>query len=441
MLLLHISDIHFRAPQCLHPETDPDRGIRTRMVRHLQGQLARLGAVDVILVGGDIAFKADPAEYSFAKDWLLELSRICGCGKEGIFVIPGNHDVDRAAIARHVPTRNVHNAIASAQEPWRESVLRDQLSNEQTGGSLFHGHAAYNSFAATFNCQVYPDRLYWKADLPISGSVQLRIHGLTSTLLSGKDGANDPKDILYLSPMQTALDPVPDVVNMVMCHHPVDWLTDGDDVADALDRRSMLQLFGHKHRQRVHMDADFVRWGAGAVNPSRGEGPYEPGYNLIQLAIAGDGDARRLEVKTQQFTYQSNPERFDPIKTSRGADVFETAIPFPVDVVPSFSRRGGSPAIADTPPRAVGPDAPMLEMSHDGDAEAAMGSDRIRNIVGRFWDLDGSDRRMLALELGLISQEEISLPEPERYGKALLRAKERELIDALADRIIELESR
>jgi hypothetical protein len=61
MLLLQISDIHFQSPQCLNPDTDPDRGIRTRMMRHLREQVAKLGRVEAILVGGDIAFKADPA--------------------------------------------------------------------------------------------------------------------------------------------------------------------------------------------------------------------------------------------------------------------------------------------------------------------------------------------------------------------------------------------
>jgi hypothetical protein len=45
----------------------------------------------------------------------------------------------------------------------------------------------------------------------------------------------------------------------------------------------------------------------------------------------------------------------------------------------------------------------------------------------------------LTLELGLITEDEVLLPEAERYGKALIRAKERGLIDILADKIDELE--
>ena len=60
-----------------------------------------------------------------------------------------------------------------------------------------------------------------------------------------------------------------------------------------------------------------------------------------------------------------------------------------------------------------------------------MGDARSRHLVDRFWDLDGSDRREIALELGLITDEEINLPEPQRYGVALIRAAERGLLNQL----------
>jgi predicted MPP superfamily phosphohydrolase len=440
MLLLQISDIHFQTPQCLNPDTDPDRGIRTRMMRHLRAQLTDLGRVESMLVGGDIAYKADPAEYEVAKKWLLELAGASGCSEDRIFVVPGNHDVNRAVIKAHMPTRNAQYAIASAENERREAVLRAQLTDGRAGHDLFFGHAAYNDFAAPMNCQVYPERIFWKQDIDLADGFRLRIHGLTSTLLSGQNGDNDAKNSLYLSPLQTSLDPVPDVVNLIMCHHPFDWFVDSDDVEDAINRRATLQLFGHKHRQRVHMEAEFVRWGAGAVNPSRDEKQYEPGYNLICLDVVGEGCERGVKVETRQFTYQSNPEGFHPIRTAQGEEIFKTVIPFPVDVVPTFAL--GTPALVSIKRRALtdGGGSATAEPAKEGDAEAAMGDEGTRNIVARFWDLAGSDRRELALELGLISPEEIALSEPERYGKALIRAKERGLIEELANRIAEREA-
>ena len=58
-----------------------------------------------------------------------------------------------------------------------------------------------------------------------------------------------------------------------------------------------------------------------------------------------------------------------------------------------------------------------------------------RNLVFRFWNLTISQRREITHRLGLIEESEMSLPEPERYGRALLRASERGLLDKLAREI------
>jgi hypothetical protein len=67
-------------------------------------------------------------------------------------------------------------------------------------------------------------------------------------------------------------------------------------------------------------------------------------------------------------------------------------------------------------------------------------SDEItRNLVFRFWNLTISQRREITLRLGLIDEAELTLPEPERYGRALLRAGERGLLEKLAGEIAQLE--
>lgn len=75
MRLLHLSDIHFRAPECLSPRGDRDVPFRSRLEADLLELCTKDGiAVDAILVGGDIAFKGHPDEYKAAKDWLLRVA-------------------------------------------------------------------------------------------------------------------------------------------------------------------------------------------------------------------------------------------------------------------------------------------------------------------------------------------------------------------------------
>lgn len=432
MLMLHISDIHFREPDCLDEDTDPDRPIRTRIMRDLRERLDELGAVDGILVGGDIAFKAHPDEYQTAKKWLLELAELCGCSDKQLFVVPGNHDVDRTLTEKNVGLQNAQHRVKTANDLDREGALRAQLRHKQTARDLFAGHAAYNDFAAPMNCQVYPKKIFWHQDIPLDGGVMLRINGLTSTLLSGLNGKDDKARDLYLSPLQTALDPVEDRVHLILCHHPVDWLMDQDAAEDAINARATFHLFGHKHRQRIIATSDYVRILAGAVNPSRKEPGYEPGYNLLRIDVLGAGKDRRLAVETRQFKYQSNPERFDSIKTQQGDEVFRCVIPFPgrVDVTSSKSAKADPHAV-----EAVA----IVEPAVIHDVEASMGDELRRDLIHRFWKLDGDKKRAIALRLGLISEDEIAIPEPERYGIAFLRAGERGKLDELTEMVARME--
>lgn len=435
MLMLHISDIHFKSPDCLDPWMDPDSAIRTRMMRDLAAQVQKLGKVGAILIGGDVAFKAAPDEYQAALTWIQQLSEISGCPKERVFVVPGNHDVDRAAIKGSVQIQNVQHAIASTDLAKREWKLKQQLRDEISGQLLFQAHSAYNDFAAPFGCQIWPAKPFWHQDIPLEDGVSLRLYGLTSTLLSGREGNDDKERDLYLSPLQTVLDPTPNILNLVLCHHPIDWLEDGEAVDDALAARATFHVFGHRHKQRLRMDSSYVRFAAAAVNPSRDEKPYEPGYNLIQLEVEGKGVKRCVKVDVRQRRMQENPERFVPIFDHLGADVFTSRILVPEEVeipVPETVTVNTTPTADESYVHSNGTHATQ-------DVEATMGETDTRDLLYRFWNLSSSQRREIATHLGLLKGGEMKLPEPERYGRALIRAAEMEIMEQVAAAVDKLE--
>lgn len=422
MLLLHISDIHFREPDCVNPDLDPDRPYRTIMIRDARSRAERLGPVGAILIGGDIAFKGHPQEYEAARAWINELADACGCPLERVFVIPGNHDVDRGAIIRSAAVRNAQAAIMAVNGHRRELEFRTQFTDPDTGRALLKPLEAYNDFAKLFSCQIYPpDHLYWKQDLELESGVHLRIFGLTSVLLSGTCGRNDTRESLYMSPLQTVLDPVEDVVNLVMSHHPPDWFSDQDEVDEKICNRAAIHLFGHKHRNRIIKDDHYVRFSAGAVNPDRGETGWQPAYNLIGVRVVGDGPSRALEIEAHLLEFQENPEQYRPKLNRDGEEVFRQSIAIP--------GRVRVPAAVAVP----------LVTGQAADAEAAMSDESTRNLVFRFWKLTLSQRREIALTLGLIDRDELKLPEPERYGRALLRAGERGLLAEVAREVAQRE--
>lgn len=435
MLILHISDIHFKAPHCAS-EDDPNRPYRTRMIQDVRSRCDQIGNVDALIVGGDIAYRADPIEYDAANAWISGLAQTCGCPIERIFVVPGNHDVDRSVIRRKRNIQNAHAAIASVEPARRADELMNQLADDSVGHALIEPLTAYNDFAKKFDCQVFPKRLFWKQDLLLRSDVTLRIYGLTSTLLSGAvsaRGQDDTRDSLFLSHWQTVFDPVDDVVNAVISHHPPDWFMDHETVEEAVRGRTKLQFFGHRHRQGNIRDPHYMRFEAGALNPDRNEIGWHPAYNLIDLKVVGEGASRQLHISAHFMTWQAGaPEQYVRLRDAGGLEVWEHTLAIPGRVRPSAAP---GPAAA---PQANGdvPGAPGGNQSE----EVAMNDQPKRKIVTRWWRLPMDARREIALQLNLITDAEIDLPEAERYGLALSRAGERHQVDALIREIEKWES-
>jgi hypothetical protein len=400
------------------------------MVQDVRDRVAELGPIGAILIGGDIAFKAHPDEYACALAWIEQLIAVTGCSHERVYVVPGNHDVDRGLIRNSPSIRNAQAAIFDASDLQRAKVLREQFEDPETSDALLRPLAAYNNFAKLFSCQIYsPDHLYWKQDIDLDGGVKLRLNGLTSTLLSGRNGQDDERPHLYLSPLQTVLSPEDDVVNLVIAHHPPDWCKDTDEIEDDLNDRAAVHLFGHKHRQRVIRDERFVRIGAAAVNPDPTELQFEPGYNLIQLRVEGSGPDRALQVEAHLRYLQRAPEQY--ISRLDGNErVYRRSIAIP------------GVASAHLPTSAVALAVVVQEDDHEEehvDPEVAMSDESTRNLVWRFWQLSISARREIAEELTLLEDGEMSLPEPERYGRALIRASERGELEKLAQLVAKRE--
>lgn len=383
--------------------------------------------VDAILVTGDIAFAAKEEEYKAAYKWLSELADACSCPMESVFVVPGNHDVNRTTNIQRGAAQNVHRVILSHKNAKdKENEFFRQLNDKDTGHALFASLEEYNIFAARFACNVYPkEKLFWIQNIELEYGVTLRLFGLTSTLLSGVDGKDDlPRQNLYLSPFQTVLNPENNVVNAVMSHHPPDWFNDADDVDDAIRARASLHFFGHKHRQRNYCDSNYVRFSSGAVNPDRHEPGWEPGYNLINICVAKEDMNCYLDISANVMIWQSDPDGFHP-KRFGNADFLSHRLP-----IGARQLAPASPAKSievETAPMDTGGVAHKIVKM-----EATMSDEHTRNIVLRFWNLRTSERREVAIKLGIIESNELALPEAERYDRALRRASEHGLLEQLA---------
>lgn len=441
MRLLHLSDIHFRTPDCENPATDINQPYRTLLEQDVLELCRHDGSVDMILVGGDIAFKGDPAEYKIARGWLLDLANQCGCPPEGIYVVPGNHDVDRGVCNRSLAISNAQEAIASAQPDARETVMKRQLADADAGQFLFRPLAAYNEFAAGFNCSVFPDAPFWTDEVDLGQGVLLRLFGLTSTLISGLGERDDAPGRLYLGRLQTVLNPEHDVVNLVLCHHPPSWFADRDDTDDNVNERAKLQFFGHEHRQRCTPTPTYMRFQAGAVNPDMHEREWKPGYNLLDISVRGEGLERVLDVCAYVRHFQKSPDMFVALRQDRFKEVWthSMALPHLAPLIPAAVRAPSAPFHATKLAEAAH-EAVVMVPSLEAKPEEKMQGPSMRNLIYRFWDLSIGERRDITLKLLLITDADLQVPEPERYKKAFREAAARNLLAELAAEIERVES-
>jgi predicted phosphodiesterase len=113
---LHISDLHIR-------EGDPyDRDVvlrsLVRSVRRFRERDDR--KPDLLFATGDIAYSGRPEEYKIATDFLDQILEAAGLSRRRLYVVPGNHDVDRIVgrqLLRELPSRT------AADEYFRPGAL------------------------------------------------------------------------------------------------------------------------------------------------------------------------------------------------------------------------------------------------------------------------------------------------------------------------------
>ena len=203
-------------------------------------------------------------------------------GTSDILCVPGNHDVDRNITNGQV-VASLHALLRQCPVDEASKRLVGMLTEEDAADRLFQSHANYNDqFAKSYGCQISPAIPYWDRVYERDGW-NLQIRGTTSTLVSNKD--DDRNLVLGVGQVGSIDQPDAETITIVMSHHPTDWLRDGGEVDDALKARANLQLFGHKHRLRVHRNENSVVVVAGAVLPEDNSPDWNPTYNIIDVGF------------------------------------------------------------------------------------------------------------------------------------------------------------
>lgn len=289
--ILVLSDIHFIKDVSI----DANAELSEAVLEFAAQIRERFVDVDVIAVCGDVAYSGHVEEYARASSFLANLEVALGGAR--IVVIPGNHDIYlKATLTPEQRVLRGRPRQRSLRDGERERELNKILANDQEGSELLEPLQAYLDFATQFGCEFDPARPYWEIDIPISDRLVARIRGLTSVLVSD---ANDKVDHLLLSGMQTAsiARREPGVLPVSLCHHPFEWLLDGEEQRHRLDHRCALQISGHVHRQQLRETDSGLHLLAGAMQPDRSEPDWESRVNLVVVDATVDGETAKSQIQ------------------------------------------------------------------------------------------------------------------------------------------------
>lgn len=238
--ILHISDLHVRDDETESFDRSVVLGpLIDRVRKDVKDNSFR---PEIVVVTGDVAFKGVAAEYGLAKAFLDDLLEALDLGHKKLFIVPGNHDVNR-------------DEYRPGDVPQYKDMraLNDELGNKKWRKDLLKGMGNYFDFVETAypHLETLEDRLIpfvscFKADC----GKKIGLVGLNSSWMCRK--SSDKEEIAVGEyQVRTAMKvlkakgPVDLQINLL--HHPLSWLWAKDRVICETHFQDTVLLCGHLH--------------------------------------------------------------------------------------------------------------------------------------------------------------------------------------------------
>lgn len=331
LLLVHLSDLHFREPGPSNPSL-----LRTEQIAAAVGSLFVGPDVCLVVVSGDVAFSGRKTEYDIARQFIDAVtshlsSRLHGCKISWVFV-PGNHDCD-----------------FTRQTSLREIVLEDVTSRQfdaSVVATCLEVQTPYWEFIASLpgSPPLPPpgERSFIMQTLHVPG-IDVQFHLLNTAMLSRlpeRQGA-----LLFpveLLPTATPAQEKPALTISVL-HHPYIWLESSNarSLRKQLESSSDIILTGHEHESGTYHVSrprgEEVEYVEGAVLQDL-QDTHSSGFNVIIV------DLDSLTQQIHHFSWD-RAGRYQP-------DIPPSSVPFvrtsqklrgEYALQPSFEQQLGDP--------------------------------------------------------------------------------------------------
>lgn len=297
---IHLSDIHFH--KYSGDKYDPDSDLRNEIILDIRLEYPKyINNATGVLICGDIAFSGQSKEYQVAKKFLADILIDLGLNEIDVYCVPGNHDVDQSTPKKEPAVYYMQKMLEEQVDQNKfDKAIADIYHSEISRKALYAPIDCYNSeFAIQYSCDVTIDNPYWEKTFNLSDDLMLSLWGINSTIISNSD---DHKEKTVERKMRLSRTQIPkrkaNTIYMTLCHHPPKcWNDAGNELINLINKRAMIQLYGHKHLQTIEADENTIIVGSGATHPSRSEPDWIPRYNWITIDLVNDNAACYLEVK------------------------------------------------------------------------------------------------------------------------------------------------
>lgn len=429
---IHLSDIHFNY-KTSGGHYDLDEVIRHELLLDAAQISGAMGGTDGIMVSGDIAFSGNSVEYGIAYGWLDQLCRRTSCSFSNVWTVPGNHDIDRSKIKDSPISQTLRNDLRQTPLAELNEKIRVYLENADSRKTLFDPLEHYNSFAANFGCCSTANPLFWTRDLTLNDGSTLRLWGMNSAIISdAADSDAHEANKLILSEFQTKFLRDDAVVHLTMCHHPLEWLRDRYAVEDWFNQHARIQLFGHRHVQRVGQVNDNIRVAAGAVQPDRREAGWEPRYNFITLEVRRNQEgSRTLRVTIDPRVWNDTAKKFlrdqlDIYQRELPLNNWQSASAVPTEPIAEVLLDNEDLSVVLA---AIQPD--LLEIEQSAPRKEVSILNAGEKLTSRYLSLPHNLQMQIARKLGLSEGGDEALSDTELYRRYFKRAKDKKLLERL----------
>lgn len=348
---LHLSDLHFGRPDA----TDFDRmAVLRGFVEHVR-ELRDSGewAPDLIFVTGDIANRGADEEYKQASAFFDDLLAATQLPKTRMFVVPGNHDVDRTQgefLDRTLrQAREADAFFAEAPGHGRPSPEDRHLGKLRAFKRWFEGYFAGEHVVDRFSLCAAPTRV----DVGDGRAIAVLPLNTATFCLDDSDHNKLWVGRSWLDRMEVKLRAMPADLRVALMHHPLDWLHDGErsQIKAQLSRMVDVVLRGHLHDTEAEATATPIQ---SVIHLAAGATYQHPQWPRRALYARFDPRDRKLRVRP--IRYDEEPHRRWTLDTS----LFDRSKGFEGEFDVALRATSVRSATSSSPPEVVAASRPRV---------------------------------------------------------------------------------